>query len=141
MDAIDVIILILMRAPLVLPLVYVLAILLRVACHFAGVEIPALGRAFATAGATTLLTGAAALILRANLGDIDGSSEGLISLFLTLLLSLFANMLVATGLYRLLLSVNYNQALTVWLIQAMSFVAFAAAAGCLVGVPAMLIFD
>jgi hypothetical protein len=140
-DAIDIIILILTRGPVLLLLSYVLAILLRAACHFAGVEIPALGRAFVTATVTAALTAAVALILAAILGPVDDSALGLLSLFLTLLFTLLANMLFATGLYRLFLDVSYNQAISVWLIQAMSFVAFMVAAGCLIGVPYSVFVD
>jgi hypothetical protein len=140
-DAIDFIILILTRGPMMLPLLYVLAILLRAACHFAGVEIPALGRSFVTASATAALTVVVTLILASIFGPVDDSALGLLSLFLTLLFTLLANMMFAMGLYRLLLGVSYNQALSVWLIQAMSFVAFIVAAGCLIGVPYSLFVD
>ena len=141
MDLSDLIFLILTRGPFVLPLLYVLTILLRVACHFAGVEIPALGRAFFTASSTAVLSATATLVLLARLGPIDMSSAGLFVFFLTLLLSLLVNMALATEIYHLLLGISYNQALAVWLIQAVSFVAFIVVAGCLVGVPLALLFN
>lgn len=143
MDANVLIFVILPSAPLVLPLLYVLTILLRVACHFAGVEIPALGRAFFTASVTAILSMAAALFVNSHFGVTDSafSVPGFFSLFLTLVLSLFANMILATVLYRLFLSITYNKAITVWLIQALSFAAFAVAASCLIGVVRMLLFQ
>ena len=141
MDFGDLIYLILIRGPFVLPLVYVLTILLRVACHFAGVEIPALGRAFVTAGATSLPTMVAAMLVASRLPPIETTPNGLFSLFMTLAATLFMNLAVCTVVYRLLLPVRFRQAFAVWLIQAISFVAIAIACAGLIAVSVMLFFN
>jgi hypothetical protein len=140
-DLVDVIYLIVTRGPFVPPLLFLLTILLRVACHFAGVEIPVLGRAFVVATATALLSAIAALVPLVYFGPVDTSPNGLIILFGTLVFSLLANLLVSVGLYRLLLGITFQKALSVWLIQAVSFLAVTVAACCLIGGPVYLFFS
>ena len=67
MTPLDVLLSLAMYVPLALPLLYVLTILLRVSCHFTGVEIPALGRAFFTTTVAALLSVTVALLLEHSL--------------------------------------------------------------------------
>jgi hypothetical protein len=114
--------------------VYVLAILLRVSCHFCGVEIPTLGRAlFATftAAALSLL---ALWILQSLLVGENPRHIDLVLQFVSLVLALAAHLLITVALYVPLLGVRFGQAFTVWLMQAVVFIAFGFAIGCCAGV-------
>jgi hypothetical protein len=110
--------------------VYVLAILLRVACHFCRAEIPALGRAYFTAAASAGLSVVVALLIFSFVADLlrSGYSPGL--QFLALLLMLAANMVISVLLYAPLLEVRWGQALTIWVVQAIGFITFALLIGC-----------
>lgn len=118
---------------------YALAILLRVACHFCGVEIPALGRAFGTVAATGGLTILAFVIFQATLVGWDAERTPLVPQFLALLLSLAFHVVVTISLYIVMLETRFGKALSIWLAQAALFAAIALLGGCCVGVPAMLL--
>ena len=121
--------------PLALLLTYLLAILLRVACHFTGVEIPALGRAFFTAGATLALTSVVGYVFLTWFVGLDMSRAPASAIFVTLLLTLIVNLGVAVGLYRLLLGIRLGEALALWRWQVVLFLALALLLGCCAGVP------
>jgi hypothetical protein len=121
--------------PLALVLTYLLAILLRVACHFTGVEIPALGRAFFTAGATLALSSVVGYVVLALFIGLDVSQAPAIAIFFTLTLTLVGNLAIAVGLYRLLLGIRLGEALTLWRWQIMLFLGLALLLTCCAGVP------
>ena len=123
----------LLYGPLGLPLLYVLTILLRVACHFTGVEIPALGRAFFTTTAAVFTSIASGFFLQYALIGFDYYQPEPSQQFGTLLLALVASLLLTTGLYRLLLPIRYGQALTLWLLQAGLLGLFLLVGGCCIG--------
>jgi hypothetical protein len=113
--------------------VNVLAILLRVSCHFCGVEIPTYGRAFFTVLATIGLSIAGAAGLQAGL---VGSDPLKVSLAVQLAVVAF-DLLIFAGitilLYMPLLRVRLAKAFNVWLMQAIVFVCFGALLGCCFG--------
>ena len=131
----DDILAILAFGPMSLLLIFLLTILLRVACHYAHVEIPALGRAFFTTAAMTVLSVLAGYFLLRTLAGLDWSRISTLAVFLTLALSLAANLLISVGLYRLLLPVRFNEALSLWLYQVVLFGLLALILSCCVGVP------
>lgn len=118
--------------PLVLALgllaVYVLAILLRVACHFCAVEIPVLSRALVTASLTFVLSAIAAFAIQTAL--IGGSRRiDAVLQFAALVMALAAHMLITVGLYMPLLSLRLDRAFSVWLVQASIFAGLAIVVG------------
>jgi hypothetical protein len=117
--------------------VYALAILLRVACYYRGVEIPALGRAFFTAFATSSLSLLVFLLLQFVLvGGNDYPSTG--NQFVALLLALSAHVGITTGLYVPLLGLRYSAAFSVWLAQAVAFAVLAIGFGSCLALPWIL---
>lgn len=113
--------------------VYVQAILLRVACHFCGVEIPALGRAYFTAGASSGLSVSAAYFILPFLFGDSGRPSFILRGFAVLVL-VAANAAISIALYMPLLEVRLGRALTIWLVQAIGFIAFGLLGGCCAGV-------
>lgn len=131
----DDILAILAFGPMSLLLIFLLTILLRVACHYAGVEIPALGRAYFTTGAMTVLSVLTAYLLLRTLAGLEWSRVSTLAVFLTLALSLAANLLISIGLYRVLLNVRLSEALSLWLYQIVLFGLLALILSCCIGVP------
>lgn len=115
---------------------YVLAILLRVACHFCGVEIPALGRAYATALVTSALSVIAWLAVQTLL--MGGSRIDPILQFAALVAALVIHLGITVTLYMPLLGVRFDRAFSIWLVQASIFAALAVVLGCCFGMVMML---
>lgn len=118
--------------------VYALAILLRVACYYRDVEIPALGRALFTAFATSALSLLVGLLIQIAIVGIGNYPIGPGQQFVALLLALSAHVLITTGLYVPLLGVRYNAAFSVWLAQAVTFLVLAMIFGSCLALPAIL---
>jgi len=118
--------------------VYVLAILLRVSCHFCGVEIPALGRAYFTAAVSAGLSVVAAYFILAFLFGPSSRGPNLILKTLAAVLMLVANGAISTGIYAPLLDVRIGRALTIWLVQAICFLAFGLLGGCCAGLVSLI---
>jgi hypothetical protein len=114
-------------------IVYVLAILLRVACHFCRVEIPALGRAYFTAGASAGLSVVVALLIFSFVAGLTRGGYTPSLQLVALPLMLAENMLISVALYAPLLEVRWGQALTIWVVQAIGFLAFGLLLGCCAG--------
>lgn len=109
---------------------YVLAILLRVSCHFCGVEIPTLGRAIAIVLGTVPLSSLALLVIQTLLVGYSGRRLDAFMQFLALVLALVAHMFITTAIYAPGLRVRYPQAFNVWLVQAAIFAGLAVVLGC-----------
>jgi hypothetical protein len=120
----------LLYGPLTLPLLYVLTILLRVVCHFNGVEIPGLGRAFFTTAAAAFFSVIAAYLLQRGLVGFESYQPSPTRQFLVIALALVANLGITASLYRLLLGVKFGQALSLWLFQAGLFGMLLLTVGC-----------
>ncbi|HEV3143766.1 MAG TPA: hypothetical protein VGZ47_07785 [Gemmataceae bacterium] len=122
------------------PVLAVAAIGLRVACHFAGAEIPALGRAFGTALLTWGMTLALGLIMQSfAIGFADARSSIALQ-FLVFVLTLVGSLVLSAALYVRLLSVRFGQALTIWVIQIVFVAGVGLLFGCLAGIVSA-IFD
>jgi hypothetical protein len=124
---------------LVLPIVFILlaftvnllAILLRVSCHFCGVEIPTYGRALFTVVATIGFGLAAVLGLQASFVGWDPLKVSMTFQLLLVALDLVIFAVVTIAIYAPLLRVRVKQAFNVWLMQAVVFVCFGGLfAGC-----------
>jgi hypothetical protein len=126
-------------APLTLVLVYLLGILLRVGCHYTGVEIPALGRAFFVASLTTAVTVLAGYLCLLNFVGLDLSRPRPLPLFIALGLTLLANALVSVATYRALLELSLGRAITLWRWQVLLFGLLAIILCCCVGVPLQML--
>jgi hypothetical protein len=113
--------------------VYLLAILLRVSCHFCGVEIPALGRAYFTAFAATSLTVVVVVALQGLFVGFGVGRVDLILQFAVVMLGLAAHMAIAVTVYALALGMRAGKAFSVWLMQALVFSGFAVLLGCCFG--------
>lgn len=116
--------------------VFALAILLRVACHFCGVTIPALGRAYFTAAASVGLTLVAAYFILEVLQGARGFTPG--RQVTAWVLMLIANGAISTVAYAPLLEVRLARAFHVWLVQAVVFLALGLFVGCCAGVGSLL---
>jgi len=123
----------LLYIPLSLPLIYVLTILLRVVCHFNGVEIPTLGRAFFATAAAGFLSAIAAVLLHKLIAVSPSRELTLVGVILLCVLALVTNSLITTSLYLMLLGVRLGKALRLWLYQAGLFALLALVGGCCVG--------
>lgn len=123
---------------LMLAAVYALAILLRVACYYRGVEIPALGRAMFTAFSTSSLSLLAGLLIQVAIVGFNNYQMNPGLQFVALLLALSAHVLITTGLYVPLLGVNYGAAFSVWLAQAVTFFVLAVLFGSCLALPLIL---
>jgi hypothetical protein len=119
--------------------VYFLTILLRVSCHFCGVDIPAIGRAFFTTFVCTLLSLVAWAVFQSVLVGFDPPQVSARTQFPALLLALATHMLITTILYTYLLDLRLGRAFSVWLVQALTFAGFALLLACCLGVPLMLL--
>jgi hypothetical protein len=109
--------------------VNVLAILLRVACHFCGVEIPTYGRALFTVVATLGLSTASALGLQAVFVGSSALNVSVGTQLVVLALDLAAFAVVTIALYVPLLRVRIAKAFNVWLMQAVVFACFGVSLG------------
>lgn len=117
---------------------YVLAILLRVSCHFCGVAIPALGRAYFTAAASVGLSAVAAYFIGAFVAELlrTGFSPSL--QFVALLVLVGANGAISTAVYAPLLETHLAKAFKVWLMQAVVFMALGLLFGCCAGIISLI---
>jgi hypothetical protein len=118
--------------------VYALAILLRVACYYRGVEIPALGRALFTAFITAALSLTAGGFFQLAIVGPDPVRLNLFAQFLALFLALSTHVMITIGLYVPLLDLRLGQAFSVWLAQAVTFVAFGMLFGSCVALPLII---
>jgi hypothetical protein len=118
--------------------VYALAILLRVACYYRNVEIPALGRAVFTAFVTSALSVAAGGILQFAIVGIEPVRFDPVAQFVALLLALSTHVMITVLLYVPLLDLKLSQAFSVWLAQAATFIAFGMLFGSCVALPYVL---
>jgi len=118
--------------------VNVLAILLRVSCHFCGVEIPTYGRALFTVAATVGLSSASLLALQTAFGGRDPLGVSLATQLILLALDLAIFTVITVVLYVPLLRVRPRQAFNVWLMQAVVFVCFGMLLGCCFGLLSLL---
>lgn len=109
---------------MLLAAVYALAILLRVACYYRGVEIPALGRALFTAFITCILSLTAGGFFQVAIVGLPPVRPNALPQFLAFLLSLSSHAMITIGLYVPLLDLRLSQAFSVWLAQAAAFIAF-----------------
>jgi hypothetical protein len=117
MDWIDIAFRVLTIIAIGVPVAAVAAIALRVGCYFAGAEVPALGRAYATALITWLITLAIVLILQAFAVGFADPHPDIAVQFVVFVLALMASLVLSSALYVRLLSIRFSQALTVWVIQ------------------------
>jgi hypothetical protein len=120
------------------PGVYALAILLRVACYYRSVEIPALGRAMFTAFITSALSLAAGGVLQAAIVGIEPTRLNLFAQFVALLLAFSTHVMITVLLYMPLLDLRLHQAFSVWLAQAATFIAFGMLFGSCIALPFIL---
>src|SRR5204863_2345395 len=97
--------------------VYVLAILLRVSCHFCRATIPALGRAYFTVALSIGLTLVAGYFILAFTERAWGYYAPL-NTWSAALLTFLANGIISTVAYAPLLEVRFGTAFNVWLVQA-----------------------
>jgi hypothetical protein len=95
--------------------VYFLTIILRVACHFSGVPIPAIGRAVFTTGTVTGVSLLVGVMIQWTLVT-DQVFSPLLQFFAFVLI-LLANLALSLGAFRPLLHLRAGQAFSVWLIQ------------------------
>lgn len=116
----------------------VLAILLRVTCHFCGVEIPTYGRALFTVVATTGLGIVVAIGLQDWLVGWDPLEVSLAAQLILVALDLAAFAVMSSALYVPLLRARPRQAFHVWLAQAAVFVGFGALFGSCLGAMSLL---
>lgn len=122
-----------------LPIWALAAIALRVACHWSGVEIPALGRAMLVVGATVVPTIALGVLLQVLFVGPDGQNFHPVLQFLVFAITLFVNAAICVGAYTLLLRARVGQALTLWLASSLLFVVAAGCVGCAIAVPYRMI--
>jgi hypothetical protein len=116
-----------------LPIILVATIGLRVACHFAGADIPAIGRALFTAFLTWGLSLTIGALLQAALIGLDVEEPDLALQFVVFAFALLAGMLLTVGLYLPLLGVRIGKALTIWIIQIVFVIGVALFLSCLIG--------
>jgi hypothetical protein len=119
--------------------VYFLTILLRVSCHFCGVDIPAIGRAFFTTFLTAFVSLIAGVAFQSAFVGLDPERVSALRQFPALVLTLATHMIITSCLYAFLLELRFGQACTVWLVQALTFAGFALMLGCCLGVPSALL--
>jgi hypothetical protein len=140
MDWIDIALRVLTVIAVGVPTVIVAAIALRVACHFAGAEIPALGRAFGAALLTWGLTLAIGVIMQAFVVGVGDPHSDIVLQFVVFVLALLVSLMLSATLYVHLLSVRFAQALTIWVIQIVVVAGIGLLFGCFAGVVSA-IFD
>lgn len=115
-------------ALLTLAVDYVLALLLRVSCHFCTVEIPTLGRAMFSVALTVGLGLLAAFAIQTVATGFLGAN--LLAQFLTFVAALATHAVITTILYAPLLGIRLGKAFSVWLVQALVFAGFGLVMGC-----------
>jgi hypothetical protein len=118
--------------------VNVLAILLRVSCHFCGVEIPTYGRAVFTVVATWGLSLLVAILIQSDFVGGESSSRSSVPQLVALVLELIVSASITIAAYVPLLRVRTGQAVKVWLAQALVFICLAMLLGCCMGVSSLL---
>ncbi len=118
--------------------IYALAILLRIACFYRGVEIPALGRAVFTALTTSFLSLLVCMLSQIAFVGIDRNRGDMVAQFMALFVGLSAHVLITTGLYVPLLGVRFGVAFSIWLAQAAAFVVLALLLGSCLVMPLIL---
>ncbi len=115
-----------------------LAILLRVSCHFCSIEIPTYGRALFTVTATLGISLAASIGLQTSFAGSDPLNISLGSQLVLLALDLVAFAVLTVVMYMPLLRVRLKQAVHVWLMQAVVFVCCGALFGGCLGALSLL---
>ncbi len=117
-QAVDLLILI----PVLYLMANLLAILLRVSCHFCSIEIPTYGRALFTVAASMGLSAMATIGLQSSLAGSNPLNISLGAQLVLVALDLIAFAAITVGIYMPLLRVRFRQAFYVWLVQAVVFI-------------------
>lgn len=118
-----------------LPLWALAAIALRVACHWAGLEIPALGRAMMIVLAILAPTLFIGWLFQVLFFGLDGSSFHPALQFLVFAITLIAHATISLAIYSQVLHARLGQAITIWLVSTLLFLLAVACFACVVWVP------